>query len=251
MKIKGLTIILVSLFLSSNIMAQDKQRTFFKGKSNKDKIENVDSIKLVADSLHRMLLHRDSIIGVNKKVIDSLRLNSKRDSLRLTVAANQQRDSLIKVIRSKEREITTLQSNAGFVDTCMVKLANRWLYEPFNKKDVDDAISYFDRMYSTRFKDSMSLVQELLRNYERSYREFQNIIKRAQSDPDGEIPFVSNDYKARYKKEIQNMTYYLRYYNGELNINYLNEQIKNALEILEKHSDSKPADFSSLIDPNF
>ena len=141
MKIKGLTIILVSLFLSSNIMAQDKQRTFFKGKSNKDKIENVDSIKLVADSLHRMLLHRDSIIGVNKKVIDSLRLNSKRDSLRLTVAANQQRDSLIKVIRSKEREITTLQSNAGFVDTCMVKLANRWLYEPFNKKDVDDAIT--------------------------------------------------------------------------------------------------------------
>ena len=251
MKIKGLILILVFLFISTNIMAQDKQKTLFKGKTQKDKIENVDSIKLVADSLHRELLRRDSVAQINTRLIDSIRDNAKRDSLRLTVAANQQRDSLIKVIRSKEREITTLQSNAGFVDTCMVKLANRWLYEPFNKKDVEDAISYFDRMYSTRFKDSMSLVQELLRNYERSYREFQNIIKRAQSDPDREIPFVSNDYKARYKKEIQNMTYYLRYYNGELNINYLNEQIKNALEILEKHSDSKPADFSSLIDPNF
>lgn len=70
MKIKGLIIILVSLFLSSNIMAQDKQRTFFKGKSNKDKIENVDSIKLVADSLHRELVNRDSVYRVNTGVID-------------------------------------------------------------------------------------------------------------------------------------------------------------------------------------
>ena len=56
---KELILILVSLFLSANVTAQDKAKVFFKGKSNKDRIENVDSVKLVADSLHRMLLHRD------------------------------------------------------------------------------------------------------------------------------------------------------------------------------------------------
>ena len=48
---KELILILVSLFLSANVMAQDKAKVFFKGKSNKDRIENVDSVKLVADSL--------------------------------------------------------------------------------------------------------------------------------------------------------------------------------------------------------
>lgn len=74
MKIKGLTIILVSLFLSSNIMAQDKQRTFFKGKSNKDKIER-HLYTLMYQIKHRMSIQEVnlgndakrgwSMIGVN------------------------------------------------------------------------------------------------------------------------------------------------------------------------------------------
>lgn len=251
MKMKGLIIILVSLFLSSNIMAQDKQRTFFKGKSNKDKIENIDSIKLVADSLHRELVRRDSVSHVNLKLIDSIRKNARQDSLRLTVAANRQRDSLLNIIRLKDREITTLKANTGFVDTCMVKLANRWLYERFDKADVDEAIKYFDRIYSSKLKEEMSIVQELLRNYERSYREFQAIMKEAQSDIDRESPFTCEQYRDKYKRKIENMMYYWKYYKEEWNIRYLNEQIDKAIQIVNNHKDGKFADFSSLIDPNF
>lgn len=250
MRIKELIVILVSLFITSNVMAQYKQKTFFKKKSNKDKIENVDSIKLVADSLRRELISRDSVLCINTRIIDSIRTNVNQDNIKLTVEANRQRDSLLNVIRLKDKEITTLKANTGFVDTCMVKLANRWLYERFNKADVDEAIEYFDRIYSSRLKEEMSIVQELLRNYERSYREFQSIIKEAQSDIDRENPFVYDEYKNKYKRKIENMSYYINYYNEEWNIRYLNEQLREALEKLNNHSNEKVADFSSIIDSN-
>ena len=232
-------------------MAQDKQKTFFKGKSNKDKIENVDSIKLVADSLHRELVRRDSVSRVNAILIDSIRTNAKQDSLRLTVVANRQKDSLLNVIRLKDREISTLKANTGFVDTCMVRLANRWLYERFDKADVDEAIKYFDRIYSSKLKEEMSIVQELLRNYERSYREFQSIMKEAQSDIDRENPFACDDFRNKYIRMIENMFYYTKYYKSAWNIRYLNEQIAEALERLKNHSNNKFADFLSIMDPNF
>ncbi len=250
MKIKGLILILVSLFISTNIMAQDKLKTLFKGKSKKNKIENVDSIKLVADSLHRELVNRDSVYRVNIGVIDSIRANARQDSLRLTVAAKRQRDSLLNVIRLKDREIITLKANTGFVDTCMVKLANRWLYERFDKTDIDEAIKYFDRIYSSKLKEEMSIVQELLRNYERSYREFQTIIKEAQSDIDRRNPFTCEEYRDKYKRRIENMMYYWKYYKSEWNIRYLNEQIDKAVQIINNHKDGKYADFSSIIDLN-
>ncbi len=43
----------------------------------------------------------------------------------------------------------------------------------------------------------------------------------------------------------------MKYYNGDWNIRYLNEQIKDALERLKNHSNGKFANFSSLIDLNF
>lgn len=251
MKIKGLILILVSLCISTNIMAQDKQKTLFKGNPQKDKIENVDSIKLVVDSLHRELLRRDSVAQVSTRLIDSISGNAKRDSLRLTVAANRQRDSLLNVIHHKDIVITTLEANIGFVDTCMVRLANRWLYERFDKADVDEAIKYFDRIYSSKLKEEMSIVQELLRNYERSYREFQSIIKEAQSDIDRENPFACDQYRDKYKRKIENMMYYWKYYKSEWNIRYLNEQIDKAVQIINNHKNDKFADFSALIDPNF
>lgn len=250
MKTKKLILILFSLFISANIMAQEKWKEIFKGKSGKDRIENVDSIKLVADSLHRELILMDSVSRVNIKQIDSIRINAKQDSLRL-VAANRQRDSLLNIIHLKDREIATFKSNIGFVDTCMVRLANRWLYERFDRTDVDEAIKYFDRIYSSKLKEEMSIVQKLLRNYESSYREFQSILKEAQSDIDRESPFACEDFKSRYIRMIENMYYYTKYYNSDWNIRYLNEQIAEALKRLKNHTDGKFADFSFLIDQSF
>lgn len=44
------------------------------------------------------------------------------------------------------------------------------------------------------------------------------------------------------------MSYYLQYYEGDWNIRYLNDKIKEALDRLQTHSDKKPADFNSLLD---
>ena len=91
MKIKELlTVLLFLCFVNINVTAQEKQRqALFKGKNERDKIENVDSIKYVADSLRRELLHRDSIASVNIKLIDSIRSSAKQDSMRMIVRANQ------------------------------------------------------------------------------------------------------------------------------------------------------------------
>ena len=153
-----------------------------------------------------------------------------------------------KEIETRDKEILQIQSNIGFVDTCMVKLANRWLYEKFDKESVDEAITYFDRIYNNELKNELSIVQKLLRDYEPAYREFQSILKQAQDDIERTSPFGVDEYKEKYIRRIQTMSYYLQYYEGDWNIRYLNDKIKEALDRLQTHSDKKTADFSSLID---
>ena len=179
--------------------------------------------------------------------IEALEKRVNYDSLKI--------DSLLEILNIKEKEIdkikienTKLRSNIGFVDTCMVKLANRWLYEKYNKSDVDEAIKYFDRIYSSKLKDELSIVQRLLRDYERSYKDFQFIIQQAQQDIDRENPFAVDSYKEKYIHKIKSMLYYMQYYNEEWNIRYLNEQINRALDLLNNHSGNKQADFSYIID---
>ena len=250
MKIKVIVLFFISLCIfNTDVFAQEKQKlSIFKGKTKKDNVENVDSFKLIADSLYRELLLRDSIVRINTKLVDSLKQNAIRDSLRFSVAINYQRDSLLNIINIKDREITTLKANTGFVDTCMVRLANHWLYEKFNKTEVDKAIKYFDRIYSSKFKEDMSIVQELLCSYESAYQEFQLIIKQAQNDIDRENPFSYEKYKSKYKERIENMSYYKKFYNGDWNIRYLNGQITEVIKILNNHSIEKFADFTSFID---
>ena len=249
MKTKNIFLILdLICVISIDSFAQELQEANNFGRGER---ESEATFRIVVDSLQQALFRCDSINQANMKLIDSLDRSAKFNSRRMDIIVDKRMDSLLNVISRKDKEIATLKANIGFVDTCMVKLANRWLYEPFNKEDVDEAITYFDRIYSTSLKKELSIVQELLQNYESSYREFQSILKQAQGDIDRESPFVCEDYKNKYTQRIESMSYYLKYYKGDWNIRYLNEQITEALERLKNHSDSKPADFVSLIDPNF
>ncbi len=254
MRIKEFVLILL-LFagIDTTVDAQERQRLLgINLKFNKDQqTENVDSIKRVADSLRCELLHRDSICRVNAILIDSLRRDAEEISLRLGREAKLQHDSLSLIIANQEKTIATFEANVGFVDTCMVKLANQWLYEPYNKADVDEAIAYFDKIYSKRFKDKYSVVQTLLINYETWYSEFQAILKIAQADSDRRNPFEIDGYKAKYINSLKSMPYYIECYDNKLNVKYLKNQVTRALNILQKHSDDNYADFSDLIDPNF
>lgn len=207
-----------------------------------------DSI-IQVDSMSSYIPLCDTLLVEKSMRIEALEKRVNYDSLKI--------DSLLEILNIKEKEIdkikienTKLRSNIGFVDTCMVKLANRWLYEKYNKSDVDEAIKYFDRIYSSKLKDELSIVQRLLRDYERSYKDFQFIIQQAQQDIDRENPFAVDSYKQKYIHKIKSMLYYMQYYNEEWNIRYLNEQISKALDILNNHSENKQADFSFIIDNN-
>ena len=97
-------------------------------------------------------------------------------------------------------------------------------------------------------RSELSVVQKLLKNYESAYMEFQTILKQAQNDIERTSPFGVDEYKEKYIRRIQTMSYYIQYYESDWNIRYLNEKIKEALSCLQTHSAEKPADFSSLID---
>lgn len=201
--------------------------------------------KVRVDSLEAKVKADSTAICKYKNKCDSLSLEIDSYKRQISVLDSKiNRDTLLK-------KVQRLEANQGFVDTCMVKLANRWLYEPFSKKDVDEAISYFDRIYSKDLKSSLSIVQKLLKNYEVSYEEFQSILKEAQLDVSREEPFDDGgEFKKKYRNKIRGMSYFKEYYNSAWNIRYLNEQIRRALDLLDRHTSKKPADFRPLIDSN-
>lgn len=200
------------------------------------------------DSLFNASAILDSNVVVYSKAdVDSL--NALIVAGNAVIASKSaQIDSLNRLLLLKDDEIKQLTAERAFVDTCMVRFANRWLYEKFHEQDVNEAIGYFNRILSTQLRRDRSVVIELLKNYKSAYMGFQSILQSAQRDPDRENPFSVADYKARYISKIESMPYYVRYYNESWNIRYLNERIKIALERLQAHSDAKPADFSDLID---
>lgn len=237
---------LLLIFGQTFTYGQSKSKV--KNKSGKELIALIDSMQIVIDSLKIQLLDKDSVSLKNRIIIDSLRNTINNLSSSSNRRMDFLRDSLTEEISTKDNEILKLQSNIGFVDTCMVKLANRWLYEKFDKESVNEAITYFDRIYNKNLKGKLSIVQKLLRNYESAYREFQYILKQAQDDNERTSPFGVEGYKEKYIRRIQSMSYYIQYYESDWNIKYLNGKIKEALDRLQNHSAEKLANFSSLID---
>ena len=198
--------------------------------------------KTLSDSTSATLTLLDTNV-----VVDSLK-NLIKTNEAIIASKTSKIDSLHNLISSKDAEIRRLTEERAFVDTCMARLANRWLYEKFNEQDVNEAIDYFNRILSTQLRRERSVILELLKNYKSAYMEFQSILQAAQRDLDRNNPFSVDDYKARYKSRIESMPYYIRYYNESWNIRYLNERIKDALARIEAHSSEKPANFSDLID---
>lgn len=225
MKKHCLSLILILLCISKISFAKEIQQISFV-KNYIFISEEMDSTKFIIDSLSQKLLMLDSI----------------NNSIKF------QYDSLTNLIDNKDQEIENLKERIYFADTCIVKLSNLRLYLPFNKEKVNEAIKSFDKIYSSKLKEDMSIILTLLKNYEHYYKEFLSIIEEAQKDDKNRNNiFNIDDYKNKYKYKIENMSYYINYYNGDWKIIYLNKQIDKALKILEEHSDSKKANFNSLI----
>lgn len=210
--------------------------------SNKDSLmASSDSLVATSDSISIF-----SIVQNSQQIIDSLKnlidvketTNTRREQLI---------DSLFAVVKEKDLKIQELTKARDYVDTCMLRFANRWLYEKYNEKDVDEAINYFNRILSNQLRTDYSVVVELLKCYKTAYKEFLTLLQTAQNDAYREDPFESKEYKERYTKRLESMTYYVRYYKENWNIRYLNERIKIAEDRLRVH-ETKTANFQDLID---
>lgn len=237
----------------STIFAQERKSISGRGHDMVGLQPTVDSLYVIIDSLKTQLSLQDSLVNeINEKgrTIDSLQ-HAIIGHVERTQKSTVVLDSLQNQIAVKDKEILSLRADIGFVDTCMVKLANRWLYERYDKKDVEEAIAYFDRIYSRKLKQDLSIVQTLLRDYEGAYKEFQTILKQAQADLDRTSPFAVEDYKKRYLDRLKTMSYYRKYFKSEWNIRYLNEQIQNSIDRLQKHSEKNTTDFEDMIDGLF
>ena len=183
------------------------------------------------DSLTACLASRDSVIRSYKSRIAS-------DS----VAMKVQDDSLI----ARASRIKEWEDRRGRLDTCMISLANRWLFVRFNKEEIDKAITYFERVTSTQLKEDRKQILELLKEYEESYNIFKNILLKAQNDELRTNPFAVKEYKESYINALREMAYYKKYYKSGWSIRYLDGMITKAIEKLEKHSEAQPVDFSDL-----
>lgn len=251
---KCMYIILVALcFINLDASAQNQKGVLSKIKSKRTQIHNADSIGYILDSLNKIIMYKDSIVNDYLMVMTTLKENINSDSVKISDILHKN-DSLANVIISQDKEIksleTELENEKTFVDTCVIKLANRWLFQRFRKRNVDEVISYFERINSSKLKDDYLIVQTLLKEYEKSYVEFQSLLREAQNDIDREIGLTKTvgDFKSRYKQRIESMPYYQRYYNKDWTIKYLDEQIEIFLETLNNHTKDKPADFDFLID---
>ena len=252
---KCIYVIAVALCLINlDASAQTEKGVLGKIKSKKTQTHNADSIGYILDSLNKIILYKDSIANDYLMVISTLKESINSDSVKISFLLHN-KDSLTNVIMSQDEEIkrleTELENEKTFVDIWMGRWANRWcLYEKFDKENVDEAIKYLDRVYSAKPQGDHSIVHALLKEYEKSYMEFQSILKEAQNDENRTVPLTktAEDFKTKYKQCIENMPYYKEYYNNEWNIKYLDEQIKISLEMLNNHTKNKPVDFESLID---
>lgn len=228
MKLRKLSLLFIAMFLSICSFAQTE--------------ECIDEIKeqyvvINNDSLKNIIIEQENEISKLKQSIEFLKTGFEIEI-----------DSLKKVVAEREDKILKFNQYVAVADTCILKLCNRDLQLPFNKKRISNSISYFEKIYSKELKLQYFMLLELLKDYEKSYNDFKNIIKEAQNDIDRENVFADNSYKQKYIYEIQNMEYCKKYAGSKFKIVYLQEQIDKVLKILEKHSGKSFADFKHIID---
>lgn len=215
--LKGLIIIILS---SACLVSYGQDKKTKGEKPSKELLAARDSIK-----------QKDAIISLKDSLIAELsaKHQGQIDSMSCII---EMKDSLI---AAKDAIIAEFEANHGYVDTCIVKFANRCLYQKFNKDEVNDAIKYFENIHSETLKADLAIVLELLSSYESSYNAFLDLLKEAQSDQEIHSPFAVYDYKEKYLGAIRNLDYYKKYYGKAWTIKYLDKLIDEAINRLEKH----------------
>lgn len=136
-------------------------------------------------------------------------------------------------IKDQVALIKKLENRLLFADTIVARLSNDCLLKKYDPKNVNDAISHFERMYSNDLKDKFSRLKNLLTNYGRYSHELEEIFLEAQTDKALSNPFTGQKQALTYIDKIKSTLYYKEVYNENWTIPYLNSVIDKSIEIIK------------------
>lgn len=129
-------------------------------------------------------------------------LTESENNLRGKIYDNEQ------VIKEQKDSISRLEHRLLFADTIVAYLSNDCLCKRYDPKNVADAISHFERMYSVSLKKRFSVLKTLLQNYDGYFHELEGIFVQAQNDKSLGNPFTGQKQALSYIEKIKSTKYY-------------------------------------------
>lgn len=184
------------------------------------------------------------LVNERKRVLDSIANDTSEIN-----ALNKQKTE---ILRSSEN-LTDFQE---FGEGCLCEFIQGRLCQPYKENYIKQAIENYNGLKSATLREQYAWMVPLLQGYGSYYKEFMAVIRAAQNDPLRNSVEGKEEYKMRYITRIEQMPYYKKYYNkkgvGIPGIPYLEEQIHNAMSLLNIHnpgtrSKSFTVDFSYLL----
>ena len=136
-------------------------------------------------------------------------------------------------INAQEIIIKRLEQRLVFADSIVARLSNDCLRQKYDAGKVANAISNFDRMYSVELKSKFYQLKVLLSEYGKYTQEIENIFLEAQNDKAIGNPFTGQKQALTYIDKIKATSYYIKAYDNNWTIPYLNTVIDKSIEIIK------------------
>lgn len=136
-------------------------------------------------------------------------------------------------IEAQEIIIKRLEQRLVFADSIVARLSNDCLRQKYDAGKVANAISNFDRMYSVELKSKFYQLKVLLSEYGKYTQEIENIFLEAQNDKAIGNPFTGQKQALTYIDKIKATSYYIKVYDENWTIPYLNTVIDKSIEIIK------------------
>ena len=171
---------------------------------------------------------------------DSKAISSNNDSLLVKSHIIQELEDSISILQKRVNELEILQQGhlkqIAFADTCIVRQCNNALNAPYDEKRTHSAISAFDRINSTTYREQMLPLRQLLVDYDKYFSTIMDILQRADADRDMRNPFSGKETADRYINEIRQTEYYRTIMQAEWIIPYINRLIDHAISRLKSNN---------------
>lgn len=206
---------------------------------------------LFASSTMAQMAEQDSI-HANP---DSMATSSVADSLLIRPHTIQELEDSISILQDRINKLELQQldfiKQIAFADTCIVRQCNNALNAPYDEKRVRNALSAFNRISSSAYRQQMLPLCQLLTDYGQHYRTIMDILRRADADRNMRNPFGGKETAEAYINEIRQTDYYRNVIQAEWIIPFMNSLIEKAINRLKSNNpgERQTTNLKELLNP--